>query len=58
MNKKQFTLVITMWVFLSVLTACLGMMPSTIGMFLAAFGVCFIFWGCLLFIPFLANFVD
>jgi hypothetical protein len=58
MNKKRVALVITMWVFISALTACLGMMPSTIGMFFAAFGVCFIFWGCLFFLPVLADFVD
>jgi hypothetical protein len=58
MNKKQFTLVITMWIFLSAFTAVFMAMPSTIGMFLVAFGVCFIFWGCLLFLPFLANFVE
>ncbi len=58
MNKKQFALIVTMWVFLSTLTACLGMMPSTTEMFLKAFGVCFIFWGCLFFLPALANFID
>jgi hypothetical protein len=58
MNKKEFALIMTSWIFLSSLTACFGMMPSTIGMFLAAFVVCFMFWGCLFFIPLLSNFVD
>ena len=56
MNKKQFALVMTMWIFLSALTAVFMAMPSTIGMFLVAFAVCFIFCGCLFFLPFLFDF--